>query len=453
MVKRGNKSFIVSIIVTLLWSFPFTVATEMNLTYDGNGNLITGDGNYREYNGFNQLIRVREGNNSNGTILEEYIYHPAEDRILIKKTDTGPGGSFDPDEVIVYINDNFVRIYKDGDIVVNDSYYVFDGMGLVGESVYSGNNSVYPKVFVHKGIKFYHTDHLGSASIITNSSGGFIEETLYAPYGEILAGGNVSRFDYEGREYSDITGDYDFRFRKYDPELGIFTQPDAVISQVYDPQVLNKYSFERNNPYNYIDVDGKTGIDPTNIGNYKQHVNGIKYDPTEYVTDLSDKATEIWNSKETEVRIFRIAYYATPALGDGVTLLRWSAAEQTNGLLKNDPRLNLQDSAYQSKLSQSRSDAFWAVPSLALDLTPEKYAGPVLNRVGQGSTAYSVFTNGGNIFQDIYGGGKNLVSRASSSSKNNQQTTVSTSKQTNKSTSSLLSKIKNTVRRLFSRKK
>ena len=104
---------------------------------------------------------------------------------------------------------------------------------------------------------YHHNDHLILMSVITNSSGGIVEETFYDPYGNILDGGETSRFDYEGKEFSYYTDDYDFNFRKYNPEIGVFTQPEQIFPNVYDPQQLNRYRFERNNPYLYVDRDGK----------------------------------------------------------------------------------------------------------------------------------------------------------------------------------------------------
>ncbi len=40
----------------------------------------------------------------------------------------------------------------------------------------------------------------------------------------------------------------------------IFTQPEQDFPNVYDPQQLNRYSFERNNPYGHTDPDGKNPI-------------------------------------------------------------------------------------------------------------------------------------------------------------------------------------------------
>jgi len=240
--------YLISInIVILVISMPVSSSLQLNFTYDLNGNLITGDGKYREYNEFNQLVRVRQGNSSSGEILEEYIFHPMEDRILAKRV--YQNGSLN--ETIIYPNENLVRTVSypaANQINTSDKIYVKDESGLVAEI--NANQTKF----------FYHNDHLGSTSVVTNSSGGIVEETLYEPFGGIVSGGNKSRFYYEGKEFSHTTNDYDFHFRKYDPELMIFTQPDAGVSNVYDPQLLNRYSFERNNPYRYVDPNGKWAV-------------------------------------------------------------------------------------------------------------------------------------------------------------------------------------------------
>jgi len=42
--------------------------------------------------------------------------------------------------------------------------------------------------------------------------------------------------------------------------LLIFTKPEQEFPDFYDPQQLNRYSFERNNPYKYVDPDGKEAV-------------------------------------------------------------------------------------------------------------------------------------------------------------------------------------------------
>lgn len=68
--------------------------------------------------------------------------------------------------------------------------------------------------------------------------------------------GGSSRYDYEGKEFDSTTGQYDFHFRGYKAEWGKFMQPDSLLPNIYDPQQLNRYAFERGNPWKNVDPDG-----------------------------------------------------------------------------------------------------------------------------------------------------------------------------------------------------
>ena len=229
----------------LILSMSIATATEMKLIYDANGNLVTGDGEYRIYNSLNQLWKVYNGSNSSGYLMQEYIYHPIEERILVKKTYNSTGALI---ETVYYSNQNFVQI-KNLSGTYNFTYIYNEGQ-LVAQLNPDGT-----KIFIHGDMK-------GSNSVVTNSTGKIIENSSYSPYGEVLSGGKLSRYNYEGKESDSVVGDTDFSARKYLPQYGIFEQPDTVISNVYDPQQLNRYGFERNNPYYTIDP---TGHKPTYI--------------------------------------------------------------------------------------------------------------------------------------------------------------------------------------------
>ena len=140
-------------------------------------------------------------------------------------------------ETAYYVDENFVRVVNSSGSY--DYTYVKHEGQLVAQLNPDGTTY------------FVHNDHLGSTSIVTNNSGSVIESTIYTPYGEILSGGETSRFDYTGKEYSSVVGDYDYNFRKMKSEWAIFTQPDSLLPNVYDPQQLNRYSYARNNPYKY----------------------------------------------------------------------------------------------------------------------------------------------------------------------------------------------------------
>ncbi len=234
------KKKIITIFMTfLVVMLPVSFADALSLTYDANGNLVSGDGLFREYNSLNQLWRVYNGSTDGDPLLQEFTHHPIEERVIVKKTYNSSGSLF---ETVYYIDENFVR-------VVNTS-------GSYDFTYVKHEGSLVAQVNPDNSKNFIHNDHLGSSTVVTDSSGNVIENTSYAPFGEILTGGTSSRFDYEGKEFDSITGQYDFHFRGYRADWGIFTQPDTLIQNVYDPQSLNRYMFERGNPYKHIDEDG-----------------------------------------------------------------------------------------------------------------------------------------------------------------------------------------------------
>ena len=121
------------------------------------------------------------------------------------------------------------------------------------------------------GVSYYHKDHLNSSTVMTNASGSKVEETAYAPYGTMRAftGTAVTNYRYTGKEIDPETNLYYYVARYYDPMMGRFITADSIVSDIYDPQDLNRYAYCRNNPMKYVDPDGHaadTVWDLVNIG-------------------------------------------------------------------------------------------------------------------------------------------------------------------------------------------
>ena len=212
---------------------PVALASQTNvaLTYDANGNLLTNGDKRYVYDGFNRLAEVF----INNSIKEKYWYDPDGQRL--KKVEFHGDGS---NTTIYYISKSFVRIINSSGTY--DEVYYYDEYDLIAKKDSEGK-------------KFYHPDHLGSTTLVTNEAGEVVEETVYDPYGAVQEGGN-ERHDYEGKE-TDFSGLQYFGARYYDPgKPKRWTQPDTLLPDVYDPQQLNRYSFERNNPYKNKDPDG-----------------------------------------------------------------------------------------------------------------------------------------------------------------------------------------------------
>lgn len=62
---------------------------------------------------------------------------------------------------------------------------------------------------------------------------------------------------------------------EYEPDIPIFNKPDTLIPNVYDPQTLNRYAFERSNPYKYTDPTGHQPVsqaDDNAVDNFPQRI-------------------------------------------------------------------------------------------------------------------------------------------------------------------------------------
>jgi RHS repeat-associated protein len=65
---------------------------------------------------------------------------------------------------------------------------------------------------------------------------------------------------FTGQRFDKTTGLYYYGARYYDPNIGRFTQPDAIIAAVGDPQSFNLYAYVRNDPLNRIDPSGNVNL-------------------------------------------------------------------------------------------------------------------------------------------------------------------------------------------------
>jgi RHS repeat-associated protein len=116
-------------------------------------------------------------------------------------------------------------------------------------------------------VKFYFSDNLGSASVITDSQGDMppLAESDYYPYGgEIsITSGESNHDKFIGKERDSESGLDSMGARYFGSSLGRFMQADPIYiarHRMIDPQLFNLYQYGRNNPLRYTDV---TGLDVT----------------------------------------------------------------------------------------------------------------------------------------------------------------------------------------------
>ena len=110
--------------------------------------------------------------------------------------------------------------------------------------------------------RYYHTDHLGSTGVVTDSFGNNIQDITYYPFGQAYRQYRSAdvRYKFTGKELDNSTDLYFYEARYYDAMLGRFVSADTVVPDPMNPQSLNRYSYAANNPVRYTDPSGHCEI-------------------------------------------------------------------------------------------------------------------------------------------------------------------------------------------------
>jgi RHS repeat-associated protein len=111
-----------------------------------------------------------------------------------------------------------------------------------------------------KLIFFYHSDHLGSTSYITNLDGEITQHIEYIPFGEVFIEerNNVWNTPYlfNSKELDEETGLYYYGARYYNPRESIFLSVDPLVEKTGTP-----YQYCYQNPVKFVDMFGMEGED------------------------------------------------------------------------------------------------------------------------------------------------------------------------------------------------
>jgi len=108
---------------------------------------------------------------------------------------------------------------------------------------------------------YVHTDFLGSPAAESNTAGTVTARLHYQPFGDTI---EAAREDvgYTGHKFDKDLGLSYMQARYYDPVIGRFYSNDPVDVMGHANKGLlvhgfNRYSYANNNPYKYIDPDGR----------------------------------------------------------------------------------------------------------------------------------------------------------------------------------------------------
>jgi RHS repeat-associated protein len=124
--------------------------------------------------------------------------------------------------------------------------------------------------FAAETVVYYHTDPAGTPLAMTDSRDNVIWKAHYRPFGEeqSVTGTAENNRKFVGKEKDTESGLSYFGARYLKSDVGRFISPDPMGAVdpwtgkensviLHNPQRLNQYAYGLNNPYRYVDADGR----------------------------------------------------------------------------------------------------------------------------------------------------------------------------------------------------
>jgi RHS repeat-associated protein len=219
---------------------PANTSNQLNtcFAYDSAGNLTQNGSTQYTYDAENRLVSSSGWN---------YVYDGDGQRV---KKSNGSAGT-------LYWRNLSGETLDESDLSgnVQEEYVYFNGQKFARRDI--STNAVH----------YYFSDHLGSHSLVTDSSGNIQNESDYYPYGGEMIITNsdpLNHHKFTGKERDAESGLDNFGARYNASSMGRFMTPDPKIlsiRHIINPQKWNKYAYTINNPLRYFDPNGMEEIE------------------------------------------------------------------------------------------------------------------------------------------------------------------------------------------------
>ncbi len=208
-------------------------------TYDANGNMLSDGAHTYGYDYENRLISV------DGGTTATYKYDAMGRRI--QKVTAGATINY-------YYQGLFIIEERNAADAVTATYV--SGADIDNLLTMNRAGNVY----------YYHHNALGSVAAVSNAVGTVLERYEYDAYGKPIIYNNTytvlgasaigNTYMFTGREYDAETGNYHYRARAYNPNLGRFLQQDPIGNWGDKGNNGNAFGYVGNNPINFTDPNG-----------------------------------------------------------------------------------------------------------------------------------------------------------------------------------------------------
>ena len=155
------------------------------------------------------------------------------------------------------------------------------GGRLIGETVNGARRAI-------------HTDVIGSVRQKTDAFGTIVHEDVRAPYGSTLIGWQYQNGPaFTGHMEDGATGLTYMKARYYDPVAMRFISPDPVYVDLGTGGNFNRYWYANNNPYTYVDPDGRHPLAQAFSGHFQfgySHQQQTYHRYSRYAADFRERS-------------------------------------------------------------------------------------------------------------------------------------------------------------------
>jgi RHS repeat-associated protein len=247
--------------------------------YDANGNMVAGNDRVIEYDAANKVTRIESNppaSAGNDASVVKFIYGADGQRVVQSLEDTD-GHSL---ARTVYVGMGttgkslYERTTREGE--VEHVQFIYAGNAHGGRAVALRLTRQFGESSTPATIKYYHYDHLGSVTAISDERGRVVDAVWGGADADVMGydawgarrnpngtSASPASFnqqsgsrEFTGHETIPSVGLVNMNGRVYDPLLGRFLSPDPLVQFAGNLQSYNRYSYVLNNPLSFTDPTG-----------------------------------------------------------------------------------------------------------------------------------------------------------------------------------------------------